>query len=71
MTNPDDTSQPNLLFEAIHFPHAEETPEPQLPGPYMYWVLVTHLSTIPFLDEKSWHIISQEAANLARQFTKS
>lgn len=71
VTNGNDPSQPTLLFESIYFPHAQEVSKPQLPDPYVYWVLVTHQTNIPFSEEKSWQIRSQEAADLARQLISS
>ena len=69
--NGGDPSQPTLLFEAIYFPHAGEVSTLQLPHPYVYWVLVTHYSNIPFPDEKSWRLRPEEAADLSRQLTNS
>lgn len=71
VTNEDDNSQPVLMFESIQFPHAEEVSTLNMPGPYMYWVLVVHRSKIPSSDQDSWHLSSSEAANLANQLTSS
>ncbi|KAJ5717105.1 hypothetical protein N7488_002751 [Penicillium malachiteum] len=71
VTDPDDKNQPTLMFESIHFPHTGEVSIPQLPDPYMYWVLVFHHGIIPFSDEKSWRFTPEEAADLARQLTVS
>lgn len=70
VTDPDDASQPTLLFESIHFPHADEVSFP-LPSPYMYWCLLARASTLPISDEKSWHISPQDAADLSCDLTKS
>lgn len=70
VTDPDDASQPTLLFESIRFPHADEVSFP-LPSPYMYWCLLAHASELPISDEKSWYISSQDAADLSRDLTKS
>jgi 2-polyprenyl-6-methoxyphenol hydroxylase-like FAD-dependent oxidoreductase len=69
--DPEDASQPCVLFESINFPYAEEITEPQLPDPYMYWVLCTQISQLPITREKSWHISSQESASISRELTKS
>ncbi|KAJ5987141.1 hypothetical protein N7451_011506 [Penicillium sp. IBT 35674x] len=66
-SDPEDKTQPTLLWEAIRFPCAVE--KIKLPSPYMYWVLVFHRSRLPS-DEKG-RIGSSEAANLARELTKS
>lgn len=71
VTDPNDKNQPTLMFESINFPYASEVSAPELPSPYMYWVLVVHRSNIPFSDEKSWRVGAEEAADLARQLTKS
>lgn len=71
VTNGEDPCQPMLLFEPMYFPHAGEVLKPQLPSPYVYWVLVTDHTNIPFSEQKSWQIRSQEAAELARQLTSS
>ncbi|KAJ5554169.1 hypothetical protein N7513_004128 [Penicillium frequentans] len=67
-SDPEDKLQPTLMWEAIRFPCTVE--EINLPDPYVYWVLVFHRSRLPFLDEKG-RIGSDEAANLARELTKS
>ncbi|KAJ5578137.1 uncharacterized protein N7459_007101 [Penicillium hispanicum] len=69
--DPDDESQPRLMFESIHFPHADEIARLQLPEPYMYWVLVARRANIPFSDEKAWRINPQESAQLSLDLTKS
>ncbi|KAJ6013692.1 hypothetical protein N7540_008283 [Penicillium herquei] len=71
VTDPDAKYQPTLMFESIHFPYRDEVSNPQLPNPYMYWVLVFHREIIPFSDEKSWRFTPEEAADLARQLTAS
>ncbi|CAI7605189.1 unnamed protein product [Penicillium palitans] len=63
VSDPDDEFRTSLLFEPIRFPHVEKVSKPQLPDPYVYWVLVTHHSNIPSSNEKS--------AELARHVTKS
>ncbi|KAJ5658381.1 uncharacterized protein N7484_002030 [Penicillium longicatenatum] len=68
-SDPGDKSQPALLWEAIRFPCTVE--KIKLPSPYMYWVLVFHRSRLPFSDEKGWRLKSDEAADLARELTKS
>ncbi|KAJ5358994.1 uncharacterized protein N7496_011407 [Penicillium cataractarum] len=69
--DPEDPSQPCVLFESINFPYVNEIIEPQLPDPYMYWVLCTQSSQIPISREKSWHINPQESADLSRKLTSS
>lgn len=69
--DPEDLSQPCVLFESISFPYANEITDPQLPDPYMYWVLCTQSSNLPFSREKYWHIGPQESADLSRKLTKS
>lgn len=69
--DPEDASQPCVLFESINFPYAEEVTEPQLPDPYMYWVLCTQSSQLPISREKSWHTGPQESADLSRKLANS
>jgi 2-polyprenyl-6-methoxyphenol hydroxylase-like FAD-dependent oxidoreductase len=64
--DPDDNSRTSLLFESIHFPSADNVVKPQLPDPYMYWVLTTHVSNVP-----SYGTPSAVPARLARHITKS
>ncbi|KAJ5677109.1 uncharacterized protein N7477_002742 [Penicillium maclennaniae] len=69
VTDPDDSSQPTLLFESIRFPCADEIPLP-LPNTYMYWCLLVRASVLPVSDTISWHVTTQEAAKLSRSLTK-
>ncbi|KAJ5372044.1 hypothetical protein N7517_004050 [Penicillium concentricum] len=71
ITDPDDQSRTSLLFESIRFPHAEKVSKPQLPNPYVYWVLVTHYSNIPLSNGMSWQLSPEKSAELARHVTKS
>lgn len=58
------------MFECIHFPHADEASVP-LPSPYMYWCLLARASSLPFSDERSWPISTQEAAGSSRHLTET
>ncbi|KAJ5180700.1 hypothetical protein N7492_003910 [Penicillium capsulatum] len=71
VTNGNDLSQPTLLFEPIHFPRSKEITRPQLPDPYVYWVLIIHHSNLPSSNEQSWQTRAQDAAHLARHLTSS
>lgn len=71
VTNPDDQSRTSLLFEPIRFPQAETVSKPQLPDPYVYWVLVTHYSNIPSSNGTPWQLSPEKSAELARHVTKS
>lgn len=71
VTNEDDKFEPVVMFESIRFPHADEVSTLKLPDPYMYWVQVANHSRIPSSDQNSWHLSSQEAADLANQLTSS
>ncbi|KAJ5166871.1 uncharacterized protein N7482_005652 [Penicillium canariense] len=71
VTDPDDASQPCVLFESINFPYEAEVTKLRLPAPYMYWVLCTQRSQLPSSLEKGWHVSSQESADLSIQLTKS
>ena len=71
VTDPEDYTRTTLLFEPIRFPHAEKVSKPQLPDPYVYWVLVTHHSSIPSSSGSSWQLNPKESAELARHLTKS
>lgn len=70
ITDPENPSEPKLLFEAIEFPHANEVVEPEMPDPYVYWVLTVRREAIPYPDDKYWQINSQEAAALAEKLTE-
>ncbi|KAJ5817000.1 hypothetical protein N7447_009233 [Penicillium robsamsonii] len=71
ITDPDDESRTSLLFESIRFPHAEKVSKPQLPDPYVYWVLITHHSNISSSYGMPWQLSPEKSAELARQVTKS
>lgn len=71
VSDPDDESRTSLLFEPIRFPHAEKVSKPQLPDPYVYWVLVTHYSNIPSSNGTLWPLSPEKSAELARHVTKS
>lgn len=64
--NPNDECRTSLLFESIHFPNTDIVVKPQLPDPYMYWVLATHMSNVPSQGNSS-----TESARLAQHITKS
>lgn len=71
VTNEGDDTQPVLMFESILFPHAKEISTIRMPEPYMYWVLVAHRSRILCSNQNTWHLSSDEAANLADQLTST
>jgi 2-polyprenyl-6-methoxyphenol hydroxylase and related FAD-dependent oxidoreductases len=45
--------------------------KPQLPDPYVYWVLVTHYSNITSSNGTSWPLSPEKSAELSRYVTKS
>ncbi|CAI7576778.1 unnamed protein product [Penicillium viridicatum] len=71
VSDPDDESRTSLLFESIRFPHAEKVSNPQLPDPYVYWVLATHYSNITASNGTLWPLSPEKSAELARHVTKS
>ncbi|KAE8391640.1 hypothetical protein ETB97_002207 [Aspergillus alliaceus] len=62
--------QKTMLFEATWFPNLDGVSEPELPSPYVYWVLGAHSSTIQVPDEKFLYLDNEEAADLAVELTK-
>jgi 2-polyprenyl-6-methoxyphenol hydroxylase-like FAD-dependent oxidoreductase len=66
VSNPDDEARMSLMFEYMHFPHAGDIAQFQLPSPYFYWVFVIHRTMITCNDDKIWNFIP--AKRLSAQF---
>lgn len=60
----------SLLFEPIRFSRHADCANIKLPDDYIYWVLVTRLSTLPAAD-RSLCLDHEQASRLILQLTKS